>query len=108
MVSYAMNFLQTFVERIKFEKQLRLTGQSTFQCYFAAGKKWTNDETKGNSIVFSKTIDIIPAGCSYLQMWIMCIATKPDELSLSSSLSVLLTTENGSCSLSRMKIAYLT
>ena len=68
MVSYAMNFLQTFVERIKFEKQLRLTGQSTFQCYFAAGKKWTNDETKANSIVFSKTIDIIPAGCSYLGM----------------------------------------
>ena len=30
MVSYAMNFTPNFVERIKFEKQLRLTGQSTF------------------------------------------------------------------------------
>ena len=38
----------------------------------------TNDETKANSIVVSKTIDIIPAGCSYLGMSIVCIATTPD------------------------------
>ena len=78
MVSIARDFQSTFEEQINFENQWRLTGQGTLLCCFAGSKNLTNDEAQANSIVVSKTIDIIPAGRSYLGMWIICIATTPD------------------------------
>ena len=78
MVSIARDFQSTFEEQINFENQWRLTGQGTLLRCFAGSKNLTNDKAQANSIVVSKTIDIIPAGRSYLGMWIICIATTPD------------------------------
>ena len=44
-----------FIERSKFEKELRWTGQGTLLCYFLGAKKWSNDETKANSMVVGET-----------------------------------------------------
>ena len=59
MVSNARNFFTDFYEGNLIGKTIKITGSRYIVVYFSAGK--------ANSIVISKTIDMIPAGCSYLE-----------------------------------------